>query len=86
MIIESSWKDVASVLDGDQNAGVFGFRAETFGEGRCMYIPYSTTRDMSSALLLCRERGLIAAKLNAMPPTMGGACTTRRCRPAVVQN
>lgn len=47
-----------------------GFKAETNGDDRVLFVPYSTTTDMAQALLLCRHRGLVAAKLNAMPPAM----------------
>lgn len=64
MQIESGWEAVSEVLDGDCAVRPDGFDAET--ETRRLFVPYSVTTCSAEALVVCKLRGLVTAKLDAM--------------------
>ena len=73
-------------MNGDANPGSRGFRAETYGEDRVLYIPFSVTDNWDEALLLCRHRGLVASKLNSMTPARAWCVYYTTLAAADVQN
>ena len=64
-IPEGPSREVCELLDGESIRTYFGFDAIT--EERIMFIPFSTTRCPTQALLICRHDGLIVEKLYALP-------------------
>lgn len=58
--------ELRTLLDGEAIPHAGGFDAVT--EHRAMWVPFTVTRDPAQALAICRERGLLLAKLNAMDP------------------
>lgn len=64
MQIESGWKSVSEVLDGECDCRRDGFDALT--ETRKLFVPYSVTACAEEALVVCKLRGLVKAKLDAM--------------------
>jgi hypothetical protein len=56
--------DVRELLDGEVERRASGFDCAT--AERVLYIPFSLTRDPAQALLVCRQSGLLRAKLDAM--------------------
>ncbi|MGA2257661.1 MAG: hypothetical protein ABSG53_23620 [Thermoguttaceae bacterium] len=59
-------REVLDVLDGEVNRAPNGF--DCIGCGKTLFVPYGVTTDVATALLLCRQSGLCAEKLNAMDP------------------
>jgi hypothetical protein len=51
-------------LDGQLDRTPLGFNAET--DSRRMFIPYRVTTCPATALAICKARGLLASKLDAM--------------------
>lgn len=68
MTIESGWKATSAILDGEANAVRGGWNC--IGCGRTLFVPAWMVCDAAEALLLCREQGLLTAKLNRMNPEM----------------
>jgi len=66
MIAESGWKATAPILDGEAEPVRGGW--ECVGCGRTLFVPDWMAIDAASALLLCRQSGLLTKKLTAMEP------------------
>jgi hypothetical protein len=66
MIPEFGWKATSAILDGEANAVRGGW--DCIGCGRTLFVPDWLAGDAASALLLCRQSGLVTKKLNAMDP------------------
>ncbi|MGD0567058.1 MAG: hypothetical protein ABSA78_01535 [Candidatus Sulfotelmatobacter sp.] len=63
-----SRRGTSSVLDGEPNAGRGGW--DCIGHGKTLFVPDWMASDAASALLLCREQGLITARMSRMDPEM----------------
>jgi hypothetical protein len=53
-----------NLLDGEVERRVDGFDCTT--AARTLFVPYNVTRDVATALAICKERGLLIEKLEAM--------------------
>ena len=73
MVIESGWKATSEVLDGEVRPVRGGW--DCVGSGRTLFVPASMATDPTSALLLCRQGGLVTEKLNRMDPDRPGLST-----------
>ena len=56
--------DLRQLLDGEAAERPDGW--DCLGSERTLFVPYHITKDAAQALLLCKLRGLVTAKLNAM--------------------
>jgi hypothetical protein len=68
MIAESGWAATSKILDGEANAVRGGW--DCAGCGRTLFVASWMVADACEALLLCRQQGLLTAKLNRMNPEM----------------
>ena len=68
MTIESGWAATSAILDGEAQPVRGGW--DCIGCGRTLFVPDWMAADAAEALLLCREQGLITAKMSRMDPEM----------------
>jgi hypothetical protein len=66
MNIEVGWAATSAILDGEANAVRGGW--DCIGRGKTLFVPSWMVADAAEALLLCRQQGLLTAKLNRMNP------------------
>jgi hypothetical protein len=66
MIPPGNSREVCEVLDGEVRPASGGW--DCVGSGKALYVPAHMASDPTSAMLLCRQSGLITRKLNAMDP------------------
>jgi hypothetical protein len=59
-------REVCEVLDGEVRPTCAGF--DCVGSGKALFVPYHCCADPTHAMLLCRQSGLVTAKLNRMRP------------------
>jgi hypothetical protein len=75
---------IREVLDGEAERRLGGFDCST--AERQMFVPFSLTRDPATALAICRERGLLLAKLDRMTPLLAGVAYATTLATALLDN
>jgi hypothetical protein len=58
--------ELQQLLDGEAAVRPDGF--DVLACSRTLFVPYHVTQDAAAALLICKLRGLVTAKLFAMDP------------------